>query len=153
MQMERKRVVLNLTMNNSDLERGVENLFSENAQALFGAERVVITGLSATALSSDCPASISLAFNIGNGRQDATSALPNSAGELYHPVVTDMSADHMHAYGEFQTCLAVQPLERWRGPPVSMFAPSAGMEERLVAEYGNLSMENLWEGVRCLCPV
>ena len=153
MDLEKRRICVNWKVKNRDLSSGVEKLLANNATELFGAEKVVITNIEATSLSSDCAASISLGLNIGNGRADATSALPNAAGELFHPVVTDLSADHQHSILGFQNVLAIQPHEKWRGQPITCFSPAQGMEERLVQEYGNLSMDQLWEGVgKCFPP-
>lgn len=148
MDIEKRRVCVNWKVQNGDLQNGAEKLLANNAAELFGAEKVVITSVEATALSSDCPESVSIGLNIGNGRQDANmTALPNAAGELFHPVVTDLSSDHQHSVSGFQNVLAIQPFEKWRGQPITCFAPADGMEERLVQEYGDLSIKQLWEGV------
>lgn len=147
MDIEKRRICVNWEVNNRELNNGAEKLLANNAAELFNAEKVVITSIEATSLSSDAPSTISLGLNIGNGRADATGALPNAAGELFHPVVTDLSADHQHTYCGFQNVLAIQPFEKWRGAPIQCFAPAAGMEERLVEKYGKLSMDQLWEGV------
>ena len=147
MESDKRRICVNWTVDNRQLSNGTEKLLANNATELFNAEKVVITSIEATSLSSDCPHTVSLSMNIGNGRADATSALPNSAGELYHPVVTDLSADHQHTFCGFQNVLAIQPYEKWRGQPISCFASDNSMEQRLVEKYGKLSMDQLWEGV------
>lgn len=148
MDLEKRRICVNWKVNNRDLSSGAEKLVANNAAELFGSEKVIITSVEASALSSDCPSSISLGLNIGNGRADSTSlALPNAAGELFHPVVTDLSSDHQHALGGFQNVVAIQPYEKWRGQPITCFQPAGGLEDRLVQQYGNLSMDQLWEGV------
>jgi len=142
-----KRIVVNMQIPNRDLCAGYTQLVSENAPEMFGSEKVVITGIDCTALSSDASKSISLGFNIGNGRADNSEPIPNGRGDLYHPVVTDMSNDHQANFQGFQNCLSVMPFEKYRGSAISCYAPSSDMDDRMLQEYGALSMDELWTGV------
>ena len=142
-----KRIVVNMQIPNRDLCAGYTQLVSENAAEMFGSEKVVITGIDCTALSSDASKSISLGFNIGNGRADNSEPIPNGRGDLYHPVVTDMSNDHQANFQGFQNCLSVMPFEKYRGSAISCYAPSSDMDDRMLQEYGALSMDELWTGV------
>lgn len=143
-----KRIVVNMQCDNKNLRAGCDQLLSQNGPELFGAEKVVITQIDALALSSDAPQSISLGFNIGNGRADNSTPLGNSSGELYHPVVTDMSSDHQSHFDGYQNCVSVMPFEKYRGSPVACYSPASDMDDRMLKEYGAVSsIDELWRGV------
>ncbi|MDC3224019.1 hypothetical protein OAU26_03710 [Mariniblastus sp.] len=146
--IQSKRIVVSLEVPNRELRKGFTQVLAENTHSILGAEKVVVTSVTANAISSDCAKTVAFGMNIGNGRPNAEScgALSNSAGDLYHPVVTDLAQEHESTHQGYQTILSMMPFENYRGKPVVCYSPNSELDDRIMSEYGSLSLQNLWEG-------
>ena len=145
------RVVFESNATAQQLEHGVivqlanaSNVFQASDES--DAAKGILTSITVKSIYSDCSEPVTFALNLFNASENEPS-IKNNEGWLHTPAKTDFGTEATAKDADgYRNLLAVMPYEKSRSE-LNVYEPNEIASDRYIAQYGNCSSENLYDGV------
>ena len=122
---------------------GAKDIFKADGEVDYS--KGIITGITCSAIYSDCSEPVTLSLNLFNASENQPN-VQNEQGWLHAPQHTDFGARAAVGNGGFKNMLNILPYEKTRTNVVA-YKPSDVANDRYIQQYGSYNNENLWDGV------
>jgi len=106
----------------------------------------ILTSINVKSIYSDCSEPVTFALNLFNA-SEKEPAIKNNEGWLHTPQKTDFGTEATASDDQgYRNLLAVMPYEKSRSE-LNVYEPNEIASDRYIEQYGNLSTQNLYDGV------